>query len=397
MAVRATQASPLKLPLAPAQYDKNDQDRVRRMIELALGQFGLSIQAINPTPGALSSADWVPASPIHGCVTALGTATRSSFIQLKNPANSGVLTIIYRMSIQYDSALTPSINRARITESPLAVTVVNTGTMQRMDERDTTAIQTTLVGGQAVPANPAIQDDATWQVNMPAFSSADVRKVMRNLVEPGEMPVILLPGSAIELDNSRVATDSANSMYVTFDEVPLNSSLGTALVNFAGPVDACLAVAQAGFNVAVTAGQLVTIQLLNPGPNLLRVMGLWVLANQTNPTAVRRTSSPLVLGGTILTLPTKRLNRSSINAVTAQLKLSTNAGAALFTDGFWQETKVGSAEPRQPWHAKILKAFAEPIIVKPGSAIEVACLSASTATNGCPFSAGFLWDEVASG
>jgi hypothetical protein len=385
--------TPLKLPLAPDKYDRRDQDHTRRLIELAFGQYGFNIQALAGVRGP-QDQDFVPVSPVHGCVAALGDAVgagHSACIQLLNPLNSGKLVIVYDLRIDYDSALTPAGQRLQLTDSPATLTVQNTATLFHLNDADVSVISTTLKGGVA---SPEFQLPSQWAFNLSALTSGDPRVQMRSVISPGEMPAILIPGQAIEYENARETSDSFEVMYAVFDEVPVNTALGVAVSGFTGPRSSCVGSMLFGGTTVSVSGALELLQLYNPGPTLLKLTGLYVLADHTNPTAVRRTASPLALGGTVISAPLRRLDRRSSTAINAQLKLSTNAGSALFSNSFWQETKVGTADNRLPWHARVIKPFAHPVYVKPGSAIEVGCMASISAQNGVTAAALFLFDEV---
>lgn len=397
MAARGTQASPLKLPKAPPRYSEEDQDRTRRLIELVMAQMGLSIQFLNvqPPPGDL---DFIPASPIHGTVNALGTVGGNfPLIQLLNPLNSGKLLVVYNIRAMQDSALTPANVRMRITTSPTTYgTVQLTSTLSHLDDSDTTTIVGVLRGGVGVTTSTFTDLQSQQATPFRNITSYGGHYNMRDLHAYGQMPLILLPGAAIELTDARNASDGYIQSYMVWDEVNLSQVLGSTPAAPAFPLarSAIFGGFQTGEGVLAVSGQMMLTQLFNPGPNLLRVLAVGISANQSGPTAIRRTSEPTTLATWSQYAPAIRMDRRSTGSVTALLRFSTQGGSVLFTDHFWREEKVGSSEPAMPFTAEPVSVNSFPIIVKPGSAIEVATVATSSAQNGAPYTITFLWDEI---
>ena len=399
MAGRGTQASPLKLPKAPPKYDEGDQDRTRRLIELVMAQMGLSIQFLNvqPPPGDL---DFIPASPIHGTVNAIGLVGGNfPLIQLLNPQNSGKLLVVYNIRAMQDSALTPANVRMRITTNPTTFgTVQLTSTLSHLDQNDTTTIVGVLKGGVGVSTTvpPFLDNQAQQATPFRNIAGYGGHYQMRDLHAYGQMPLILLPGAAIELTDPRNTSDGYIQSYMVWDEVSLSQVLGSTPAAPAFPLarSAIFGGFQTGEGVTAVSGQMMLTQLFNPGPNLLRVLAVGISANQSGPTAIRRTSEPTTLATWSQYAPAIRMDRRSTQNVTALLRFSVNGGAVLFTDHFWREEKVGSAEPAMPFTAEPVSVNSFPIIVKPGSAIEVATVATSSAQNGAPYTIIFLWDEI---
>ncbi len=406
MAVTTTRPSvvPVKLPEAPSKYDKEDQDRTRRMIEHAIMQFGFGITRLSSliVPVA-QDQDFLPVSPIHGTVVALGTASFAALCQLLNPATSGKIIVVYHVDIDYDSALTPAANIMRVTEDPQTITLGNTGFLQHRDARDTSTITSTLLGGTGT-VNLG-RGSGSWEMALANIATRPAPERPFGIIREGEMPLILLPGQALEVTNVRVATDSFQMMHVVFDELPLTTSVGQNLPNFTGPRSSCVGFTETSDTITSVSGALTVVQLFNPGPFTLKVTGLYVVPRVTiftvsggDPTKffrVRRTSEPLTLGGTITSVLVRRLDRRSTVPITATLKLSTNGGTVLFPNSFFfDELTPPINQSPLPWTARIIQPFGAPIFVKPGSAIEVASLSESAAQGGNPMGVGFLWDEI---
>ncbi len=395
MAGRGTQASPIKLPKAPDRYSREDQDRTRRLIELVLSQMGLSIQFLNtaPPPGDL---DFIPISPVQGTVNAVGTGGPGDFpfIQLLNPANSGTLLVVYLIEAMQDSALDPANVRMRITTSPKPFDVLQaTSTLSHLDEHDITTIVGVLKGGATV-TNPFTDLQAQQATPFRKISSYPAYR-MRALHEWGQMPIILLPGSAIELTDPRNSSDGYMQTHMVWDEVALSQPLGsTPVVPLPAPRSAIFGGFQTGEGVLAVSGQMMLTQLFNPGPNLLRVLNIGISSNQSGPTAIRRTSEPTFLATWSQYSPSLRMDRRSTQPVTGILRFSTQGGSPLFTDHFWREEKTGTVEPALPFTAEPLRVGSFPILIKPGSAIEVATVATSSAQNGAPYTVVFLWDEI---
>ncbi len=386
---------PIKLPEAPAAYDKEDQDRTRRLIERAFGQYGFGIarlgDMINPTA---QDQDFSPVSPIQGTVVALGTASFAAMCQLLNPAGSNKLVVVYHAEIDYDSGLTPAANIMRVTENPVTIALGNTGFLQHCDERDTATITSTLLGGTG--GINFVRGTGSWEMSIANRAARPAPDRPYQIIREGEMPLILLPGQALEISNVRVATDSFQMLHVVFDELDLGASVGQNLASFTGPRSSCVGFTETQDTISSLINTLMVVQLYNPGPSLLKVTGLYLvpLTSATGVlTRVRRTSEPLVLGGTVTTVPVRRLDRRSTVPVTAQLKISNNGGTVVFPNSFFFDL-INTGQSPLPWTVRIQNVFSAPIYVKPGSAIEVAAIAASSAQGGCPMSVGFLWDEI---
>lgn len=393
---RGTQATPIKLPEAPRGYSKEDQDRTRRIIELTLAQMGLSIQFISAPPPA-TDLDFIPISPVHGTVNATGTGGPGDvpMIQLLNPKNSGTLLVVYDIKAMQNSALDPANVRLRITTSPKTFDVVQlVSTLSHMDEHDTTAIVGVLTGG-AMINNPFTDLQAQQATPFRQISSYGSKYEMRAVHGWGQMPIILLPGSAIELTDPRNASDGYMQTYMVWDEVPLSATLGsTPVVPLPAPRSAIFGGFQTGENVTSVSGQMMLTQLFNPGPNILKVLAIGISSNQSGPTAIRRTAEPTFLATWSQYSPSLRMDRRAVAPVTGILRFSTQGGNPLFTDHFWREEKTGAAEPAMPFTAEPVRVGSFPIFIKPGSAIEVATVATSSAQNGAPYTILFLWDEI---
>lgn len=400
---RGTQATPIKLPKAPPQYSMEDQDRTRRLIEQVLAMTGLSIQFLN-TPTAAGDVEFIPISPIHGTVTATGLASpaTSAFIQILNPASANKLMVVYRLAFNYTSALTPATVRWQIVDTPSSVTVQNTAGLQHMDETDVTAITSSMVGGTLGSAAAEFTNfGSPMMYSVRANSSSSIVRAFQMEAIHGDMPLILLPGQALEGVNDRDTSDSVMQAYVQFDEVPLTTVLGSTptdgFPHVRSSIVAGVSTSKLG-TYAPVSGQLSLLQLYNPGPNLIKVTGLYVLGNPSlNKVGLRRTSTPLVsAGGQLFTMATRRMDRRSTVAVTGRLLLGNNWGTTIFGGPFiWQDGGVTGGATNLPWHARIVRPLDFPIIIKPGSALEYGGLSDSSAIGGYPLACLIFWDEVA--
>jgi hypothetical protein len=160
----------------------------------------------------------VPVSPIHGCVTTTGSATpRGPFIQLANPAGSGIYLVVYELMI---GCLTASTGRARArrTASPLppAATVTTAGVF-RLDERDATAIVATLKGSTNTDTTAFTEALSFWFDRITKNNDAGYQ--MTRLIQPLAYPLIVAPGSALELMHVDTGTAVTLTAYMKWDEL----------------------------------------------------------------------------------------------------------------------------------------------------------------------------------
>jgi hypothetical protein len=395
-------SSPLKLPKAPPGYDERDQDHTRRLIELALiaytQQLGGVIRDITTAAGV--GRDFPPVSPIHGNVSSPGNAAGTpGFAQLLNPQSSGKIVVVYELACSQESGITQQI-RVRTTDVPSTFggTTV-TGLLAHRDENNTTTITSTLKACDIVSPNPPFTttDSSFWEnATLPGSSAQPGATFPNKIIWPGQHPLVLLPGQALEVTEPATGAAARVSMYVCFDELPLSATLGLPLpLDKTAPISSCWSSVRT--NGSVNDGPF--IQFFNPGPTYAKVTGLYVLTDVTNVTGIRRTSEPInVFGGgaTVLNGVIKRMNRGSIEPVYARLtgtNITSNANDFhTVTDpgnSFWRD-KGRATSQGLPYNV-IVGPYSMPIIVKPNSAIEI-----SVAGTGAGLIAGalFMWDEV---
>jgi hypothetical protein len=141
------------------------------------------------------------------------------------------------------------------------------------------------------------------------------------------------------------------------------------------------------------------IQLLNPGGSgvNLFVYELRIavdIASGTSRIRVRRTASPMTLGGTQTTGTIEHRDSRNVAAIKATLIGCTAVSGTLFTEAvsaWFDKIPAAGGSGVEPYHGKVLIPQTFPWIVVPGSAIEIANPDAS-ATN---FLRAFpVWDEL---
>lgn len=392
-------SSPLKLPKAPKGYDERDQDHTRRLIELALIAYTQQLSGVirDITTANVFGKDFPPVSPIHGQVSSLGDAGGTpGFAQLKNPSDSGKLVVIYELTAAQEGNATQQI-RLRTTDVPATLGgTVTTALLEHRDEADTATILSTLKGCTIVSPNPPFaQGDASFWENARDVTQIGLN-VPKPILWPGQHPLILLPGQAVEVMTQLTGATQRISVYACFDELPLSASVGVDVpLDMTAPISSCWATARS--NGSVNDGPF--IQFFNPGPTYARVTGLYVVTDTTSFTSVRRTSEPINVNGagaTVVVGVPKRMNRGSIEPIYATLKatnITSNANDfATATDpgnSFWRDK--GRAITQGIPYTAVVGPFTAPIIVKPNSAIEI---SAAQQGAGINIGALVMWDEV---
>ncbi len=160
----------------------------------------------------------VPVSPIHACVTTTGSATpRGPLIQLKNPTGSGIYVVVYELKI---GCLTASTGRARArrTASPLTLTgTVTTATNFRRDERDVTASVATLKGSTDTDVTAFTEALSFWFDRITKNNDAGYQ--MTELYRPLAYPLIIAPGSALEVAHADTGVAVTLTAYAAWDEL----------------------------------------------------------------------------------------------------------------------------------------------------------------------------------
>lgn len=239
-----TKASPLKLPVAPEKYDKRDQDHTRRLIELALIQFGLQMQQSSggdpevgggqdqlTDPNAIT--EFATVSPVHGSVMTTGSATPSApFIQLKNPSNSGRIVLLYEVQVSNDSVGGRVYWRYTRTPTDLSGggAAITTGFAEHRDENDVTAIFAELKGTTNALAYFAESTDSQFTSEMTQMGgnpeARETIMIASNTYEtdwfvPNLHPIILLPGMAWEMTATTTGAAIALRAFPLWDEIVL--------------------------------------------------------------------------------------------------------------------------------------------------------------------------------
>lgn len=139
------------------------------------------------------------------------------------------------------------------------------------------------------------------------------------------------------------------------------------------------------------------IQLANPvGSGVtLRVYELFLgatIASGTSRIRMQRTATPSTLGGTITTANSFRRDETNTSTILATLKGCTAVATALFAEanGWWFD-RLNADSQSTYQQSQILRPQSFPLIIKAGSALEIANPDAS-ATNA--LRAYIVWDEV---
>jgi hypothetical protein len=383
------QAMPIKLPQAPQQYDKRDQDHTRRLIELLLAQTGLGIsslgEAITVTPA--SPRVWTPQSPIIAS-TAIAMVTNSALIQLLNPPGSQRNIVIYELyCLATQSQIT---QRMRITSQPFNLSAVSPSPTMRMDERDATSVIGLLKATQGVSAFATGQSQ--W-VDQPLGNPSTTQYKQIAIIsqsELGDQPIVLAPGQAVEFTEGTTGTGPTFGLFVVWDEISTGVPLPVS--NADNPTNIINAVMGSAF---VATGNRNFAQLLNPSysPKVLRVKSIRVWGDVSNTRClIRKTREPLHVSANPSASIVKFADGTSADSIYGQVNSSTQpleGTGAQWTeaDSFWFD-KFGVVSGTGALQQVLLPLNA-PIFLKPGSAIEVQ--PGDTVTN---LFANFIWDEI---
>jgi len=400
MPISVTRAQPLKLPDAPTGYDKRDQDHTRRLIELAFGQFAAAIQQTSvqvagtkPVPQA-----WTPSSPIIGQIVGLGV-TQPAYFQLLNPISAKKFVVIYRVAPWGPDGATTLAARWRITSQPLNLDAQGSpvsGNLMRMDETDVTAITSSFrTVNTASTINPISTLPAAIGAVVPIAGPGvgtynRYLDVDTEIISLDAQPIVLAPGDAFEFENTDVGASRTNGLFVMFDELTGPTLTNVALNEVWRPISSIMG------GVFTAAGNLATVQLLNPiiSPNLLRVTGIRML-NSIAATArcfMRRTSSPLHMGGTVSVGSVRRLDgrdHAPIYGIVQGCTQPVEGTGNLYpeTVSFYAD-RPGLTSGEGLWTGPV-RPFSAPIFLRPGSAIEMQAADTSSGLYG-----DFIWDEV---
>lgn len=141
------------------------------------------------------------------------------------------------------------------------------------------------------------------------------------------------------------------------------------------------------------------VQLLNPGGSGVNLflyelrIGLDI-ASGTSRIRVRRTASPMTLGGTQTTGTLERRDSRNISTIHATLIGCTAVSGTLFAESvspWFDKIPAAGGGGTEPYHGRVIAPQSFPWIVVPGSAIEIANPDAS-ATNVLRVFA--VWDEL---
>jgi len=383
------QAMPIKLPQAPQQYDKRDQDHTRRLIELLLAQTGLGIsslgQAITVTPA--SPRTWTPVSPIVASAVVV-QVSNSACVQLLNPPTSGRNVVIYELWL----AITGNqiTQRMRMTSQPSNFSAGSPLPTMRMDERDATSVLATLKTNSAFAAFNTAQSQWNAQpLGNPSTTQYRPAAIISQS-ENGDQPIVLAPGQAIELTEGTTGAGPTFGAYIIWDEISTALALpATPIVDPGSYINAIMG------GAFVATGNVNFAQLLNPSysPKVLRVKSIRVWGDVSNTRMrMRKTREPLHVSANPTADVAKFADGTVSDSIYGQVNSSTapleGAGNQwLETDSFWFD-KNGVVSGVGELH-RVLPSLGAPIYLKPGSAIEIQ--PGDTVTN---LFANFIWDEI---
>lgn len=399
--------SPLKLPKAPKFYDESDQDRTRRLIEMAVAAYTRQLQGVADAIGAEASDigyRFDPISPIHGTVHTASTASTPPYVQLLNPSGSGKILVLYEFRI---GTGTSQAVRARITQVPadLAGTVpgaatITTAFTEHRDENDAASVNTTLKGTTNIVGTPFTLAVAHWSDTIQTETTNTLPRMKWLIGRAGDyssifaagykgntMPLILQPGDALELVGNTVNTTLR--CYALFDELSLTGTVGVL-----DPTDPTAPRSSCWANLTQT-GSInfpALIQLFNPGPHIAKITTLNVLANAAAYAQIYRTAVPSTLahagsGGTLaIGLATRMARRDQLGV---ECKLQ-GANTHLSFGGnrlVWRDKgHIGEGLP----YESVVGPHSAPLYLMPGSALEMV----NEANGNIPISMMVHWDEV---
>jgi len=395
-------ASGLKLAEAPKQYDKSDQDRTRRLIEMALAAYSRQIQNVADEIGVEATEAgnrYDPVSPIHGTVHTASTAASPPYIQLLNPPGSGKIIVLYELRLMHG---TNTRVLGRVTQTPVdlagVAAVITSAFLEHRDETDITVIKGTLKGTTIIVGTPFIVGAANWADILETDSTTQAKWLFgRGAASLGPVvgatsygnhqPIILQPGDAVEF----VSTTNNTTLrcYACWDEFALTDIVGiTDLNDPSAPKSSCwgMGIGQVG---AVNGGSV--IQFYNPGPKIAKITQLDVLASTSSYAQLYRTSVPSTLGpgGTQTTYLVTRMARRDQLGVQCKIY---GYNFATFYGGnrlMWRDK--GHYAQGIPYE-QIVGPYGAPLYVLPGESVELV----NETFNNIPISMRVFWDEITS-
>src|SRR6266496_1494790 len=158
----------------------------------------------------------IPISPVHACIAQLGDATHPAFVQLLNAVGSGRNLRVYELYVTSAGASSAARSRARRTSAPLTLAGTTTvGFTSRRDETDLTSITAVLNGCTAIGTNPPFAESASfWFDQTQALGQGRVE-----ILRPGDYPMLVKPGSAIELAYSANSAAIGLNVFAVWDEI----------------------------------------------------------------------------------------------------------------------------------------------------------------------------------
>jgi hypothetical protein len=161
-----------------------------------------------------------PTSGIIGWVKATGDgAGNPAYIQLLNPADSGVNVFIYEFYVSFIAHATAATCYAMRTDAPVTLVDPLEAALQRLDEQDVTAIQSQLLGGND---GGAVIVEADGQFYIPAGAEEGQDQFRPwPLRTVGETPLVLQPGESLELSADDDDVLTTIRAWVVVDEIPV--------------------------------------------------------------------------------------------------------------------------------------------------------------------------------
>jgi hypothetical protein len=365
------QAMPIKLPQAPQQYDKRDQDHTRRLIELLLAQTGLGIsslgEAITITPAV--PRVWTPQSPIVASAV-ITMVSNSAAVQLLNPPTSQRNVVIYEL--WFAATGSQITQRMRMTSQPMNFSALSPLATMRMDERDATSVLATLKASSSVVAFATGQSQFLAQpLGNPSTTQYKPTAIISQS-ERGDQPIVLVPGQAVELTEGTTGAGPTFGAFIVWDEISTGVALPVASAD--DPRNYINAIMGGVF---VGTGNVNFAQLLNPSysPKVLRVKSIRVWGDVSNTRMrVRKTREPLHVSANPSADVTKFADGTVADSIYGQVNSSTQplegtGNQWLEADSFWFD-KMGVVSGTGELQT-VLASGGAPIYLKPGSAIEV--------------------------
>jgi hypothetical protein len=392
--VRLPRAIPIKLPQAPKEYDKGDQDRTRRLIETLLSSAGLSVSSLGQRVAGRQRLPqtWTPISPIHGTVLGISGAN-PILVQVLNPVSANKFVVIYVARVIKHN--TNSASSAQITSSPRVIPGASNAGLAHLDERDSSTITTTLA---SQVANPSGAPGAAMFVENGIVPNGPYNEGLQDIRDSHDLaeqqPIVLLPGQALEFGTPGNNSDNGNGkgLYVVLDELAASAVLPHSTLDESNrPISSIMG----GIASLIGSAARATVQLLNPPTSnaTLRVTEILFFTSGTSTRArARITTEPLHMGLTAQLGAPHRLNSSDTDPILGIVQASQAPSEG--SDNLWDETqsfwydKCSASAAVGPF-THILKPGAGPMFVRPGSAIEF-----QTGINSDLIYAVFIWDEI---